>query len=99
MLRRREVGIRSQQILDQIAGWDGKTRKRTGGHHWDRAVAAAMIGFAAKRMAYGSRPRRAGVVLDTSGGPSWRSLKAVFDRRAAEDERGSGGWERRWKSF
>jgi hypothetical protein len=50
-------------------------------------------------MAYGSRPRRTGVVLDASGRPSWRSLKAVFDRRAAEDERGSGGWERRWKSF
>jgi hypothetical protein len=85
MLRRREVGIRSQQILDQIAGWDGKTRKRTGGHHWDRAVAACMVGFAARRMAYGSRPRRAGAgVLDASGRPSWRSLKSVFDRRGAE---------------
>jgi hypothetical protein len=85
MLRRRELIIRSQQILDQIAGWDGKTRKRTGGHHWDRAVAAAMIGFAARRMAYGSRPRRASAgVLDASGRPSWRSLKSVFDRRGAE---------------
>jgi hypothetical protein len=56
-LRKGDVTIRTLQTLDQLESWDGKTRKRTGGHHFDRAVTCMIAAYAFRTLGYGTRAR------------------------------------------
>lgn len=57
MLRRKEIHVRTLQAIHQLQTWDGRTRKRTGGHHFDRAVACVIAAYGFRALGYPLRPR------------------------------------------